>query len=79
MAKTGRLVTLKPDVISSARRFESRGKVVTTLSDFWLTCRYLAGGNPNALAKALRRLSEQDRLFDAADSHDAGKRPANLG
>jgi rSAM/selenodomain-associated transferase 2 len=80
MAKTARLVTLKPDVISSARRFESRGEVLTTLSDFWLTCRYLAGGNPNALAKALRRPPEQDRLFDAADSRDAGKRrPANLG
>jgi len=33
---------LRPPVISSARRFEARGPVATTWSDFRLTCRYLA-------------------------------------
>jgi rSAM/selenodomain-associated transferase 2 len=43
MKQAGRVVTLRPPVISSARRFSSRGPVRTTLSDFWLTCRYALG------------------------------------
>jgi hypothetical protein len=33
--------------------------VLTTLSDLWLTCCYLAGADPNALAKARRTVSEE--------------------
>jgi rSAM/selenodomain-associated transferase 2 len=43
MKQAGRVVTLRPPVVSSARRFSSRGPVRTTLSDLWLTCRYLLG------------------------------------
>jgi rSAM/selenodomain-associated transferase 2 len=43
MQRIGRVVTLRPPVVSSARRFSARGPVRTTLSDFWLTCRYLLG------------------------------------
>ena len=50
MAKAGQVVTLSPPVISSSRRFERRGEVLTTLSDLWLTARYLSGADPNALA-----------------------------
>jgi rSAM/selenodomain-associated transferase 2 len=54
MAQTGKVVTLSPPVISSSRRFKRRGEFSTTLSDAWLTCRYLAGADPNALANARR-------------------------
>jgi rSAM/selenodomain-associated transferase 2 len=43
MKRAGRVVTLRPPVVSSARRFSSRGAVRTTLADFWLTCRYALG------------------------------------
>jgi len=43
MKRAGRVVTLRPPVVSSARRFSSRGPVRTTLADFWLTCRYALG------------------------------------
>jgi rSAM/selenodomain-associated transferase 2 len=43
MKQAGRVVTLRPPVVSSARRFCSRGPVRATLSDFLLTCRYLLG------------------------------------
>jgi len=43
MRQTGRVVTLSPPVISSARRFMERGPTLTTLLDAWLTCRYLLG------------------------------------
>ena len=43
MAQAGKLVTISPGVLSSSRRFHRRGPVVTTCSDFCLTCRYLAG------------------------------------
>jgi|SRR6267143_114714 len=49
---SGRSLTLLPAVISSARRFERRGPFVTTLADLLLTFRYLAGADPNLLAKA---------------------------
>jgi rSAM/selenodomain-associated transferase 2 len=48
MARAGRVVTLRPAVISAARRFAARGAVKTTLSDLWLTMRYLAGRIPKA-------------------------------
>src|SRR5258708_38257476 len=51
MAKAGQVVTLLPPVISSSRRFQERGELLTTVSDVWLTFRYLTGADPNTLAK----------------------------
>lgn len=61
MKTLGRVVGLKPQVLSSARRFARRGAISTTLADFWLTCRYLAGTHPNRLAAcaAGRRKGEE--------------------
>jgi len=56
MRQTGRVLTLSPPVISSSRRFMDRGPVLTTLLDAWLTCRYLTGTDPIALASAWARL-----------------------
>ena len=50
MARLGRVVTLRSQVVSSARRFSARGPLATTLSDVWLTVRYLAGADPRRLA-----------------------------
>jgi rSAM/selenodomain-associated transferase 2 len=47
----GRTVTLRPPVFSSARRFEARGPLRTTLDDLRLTKKYLAGVHPNELSK----------------------------
>ena len=44
VAAYGRLVTLRPPVVSSARRFARRGPLLTTARDLLLTCRYLANG-----------------------------------
>jgi rSAM/selenodomain-associated transferase 2 len=41
MARSGRVVTLRPPVLSDARRFAARGAVATTWRDFVLTMRYL--------------------------------------
>jgi len=54
LTQTGRVVTLSPSVITSSRRFMDRGPVLRTLLDAWLTCRYLTGTDPNALARARR-------------------------
>jgi GT2 family glycosyltransferase len=43
LARAGKVVTISPGIVSSARRFGRRGPFLTTFSDFWLTCRYLAG------------------------------------
>jgi rSAM/selenodomain-associated transferase 2 len=48
MARAGHVTTLRPPVISSARRFTTRGAVLTTWGDFWLTARYLAGRIPDS-------------------------------
>jgi len=45
LARSGKVVTISPGIISSARRFGPRGPFLTTCSDFRLTCRYLAGRN----------------------------------
>lgn len=50
MKRVGRVVGLTPHVLSSARRFTKRGAVITSLADFWLTCRYFAGAHPGRLA-----------------------------
>jgi len=56
MKKVGRVVGLRSQVLSSARRFAKRGALVTSLTDLWLTCRYLAGAHPDRLAAgAVRR------------------------
>lgn len=63
MTQTGRVVTLSPPVISSSRRFMDRGPMLTTLLDAWLTCRYLTGADPNALADARRAsVPQKDRV-----------------
>ncbi|MBU6400627.1 MAG: TIGR04283 family arsenosugar biosynthesis glycosyltransferase [Verrucomicrobia bacterium] len=54
MARTGKVVTLSPPVISSARRFAARGPLVTTAADLWLTCQFLAGADPQELAARRR-------------------------
>jgi rSAM/selenodomain-associated transferase 2 len=54
MARTGKVVTLTPPVISSSRRFKFHGEVRTTLSDLRLTCSYLKGADPHTLAKHRR-------------------------
>ena len=64
MAKAGQVVTLIPPVISSSRRFKARGEVLTTLSDFWLTCCYLAGADPNTLANVRHAGSEGSASCD---------------
>jgi rSAM/selenodomain-associated transferase 2 len=52
LKRLGRVVTLRPPVVSSGRRFAQRGPWRTTLSDAWLTCRYLAGAAPERLKPA---------------------------
>mgnify|MGYP003574937178 CR=1 FL=1 len=41
LGRKGRVVTLRPPVISSSRRFESEGPFVRTMRDFLLTMQYL--------------------------------------
>ncbi len=43
LARVGKTITLKPAVISSARRFAKRGPILTTCRDLWLTCKYAIG------------------------------------
>ncbi|MEK7674394.1 MAG: TIGR04283 family arsenosugar biosynthesis glycosyltransferase [Verrucomicrobiota bacterium] len=50
LASAGKVVTLRPAVRTSARRFTARGPMLTTLTDAWLTCRYLLGADPAILA-----------------------------
>ena len=52
LARAGRVVTLRPPVISAGRRFASRGAVRTTWSDLCLTVRHLTGGSAAAGGKA---------------------------
>ena len=59
LSRLGALATLRPPVVSSSRRFDARGSVLTTLSDVWLTMRYLFGADPVKLASE-RRKSERN-------------------
>ncbi len=61
LARRGQVVTLRPPVQSSARRFAARGPLRTTCADFWLTCRYLAGADPKRLAELRSRGDLQGR------------------
>lgn len=58
MRRAGRVVTLRPPVVSSARRFTVRGPLRTTLSDFQFTLLYALGRDPNDLAARLRAEGE---------------------
>ena len=55
--RLGKIITLKPPIISSARRFKKRGIFTTTLSDFLLTLRYMLGEDPHKLAATLQKKS----------------------
>jgi rSAM/selenodomain-associated transferase 2 len=63
----GRLITLRPPVITSPRRFALSGPVRRTWMDLLITWRYLRGANPNRVAierrggqeSASRRKSEK--------------------
>lgn len=49
----GRLVTLRPPVVSLPRRFVPRGPLRTTLSDLGLTLRFLCGSGANPSGGAM--------------------------
>lgn len=53
MRREGRVVTLRPPVVSSARRFHRDGAFRKTLSDVCLTLRYVCGADPNQLAREI--------------------------
>jgi rSAM/selenodomain-associated transferase 2 len=74
MTKAGKVTTLYPPVIASSRRFRGDG-VATTLSDLWLTCRYLAGADPNALAGVRRSafFAESPSVSDSGVKQQAPK------
>ena len=52
LARAGKLLTLRPPVVSSARRFASRGVFRRSLLDAWLMWRYLLGASPPVLQQA---------------------------
>ncbi len=43
LARMGKTVTLRPAVVSSARRFSRRGPFLTTCRDLWLSLKYATG------------------------------------
>jgi rSAM/selenodomain-associated transferase 2 len=55
LSRLGSLTTLRPAIVSSSRRFEARGSLLTTTSDVWLTVRYLCGVDPVKLAAERRK------------------------
>ena len=55
LSRLGKMITLRPPIVSSARRFVCRGTVITTMSDVWLTTRYLCGTSPEQLASELKK------------------------
>ena len=60
LRRVGRLATLCPPVISSARRFEQEGPFRRTLRDFLLTMRYLQG-DPCATEMVSKTVKEHVR------------------
>ena len=52
LAGEGKLVTLEPPVLSSARRFVEHGTFRRSVADAWLMCRYGLGATPHRLGKA---------------------------
>jgi len=62
LKRAGKLVCLGPPVLSSARRFASRGAVSTSMFDAWLTLRYFAGASPERLASSYAaRIKQRNR------------------
>jgi len=59
LSRLGALTTLRPPIVSSSRRFDARGSVLTTISDVWLTMRYLCGADPVKLASEGRKSGRQ--------------------
>ena len=55
LSRFGALTTLRPPIVSSSRRFDARGSALTTISDVWLTIRYLCGADPVKLAFKRRK------------------------
>lgn len=51
IAQVGQTTMLHSNVVSSARRFATRGAFLTTASDVLLTVRYLAGADPHRLGR----------------------------
>ena len=58
LSRLGSLTTLRPPIVSSSRRFDARGSLLTTLSDVWLTTRYLCGADPVKLASERRKAGQ---------------------
>jgi rSAM/selenodomain-associated transferase 2 len=54
LSRLGTLTMLRPAIVSSSRRFDARGGLLTTISDVWLTMRYLCGADPVKLAAGRR-------------------------
>ncbi len=73
LARTGRVVTLRPHVISAARRFTARGAVCTTWRDLALTARYLPGREHRLSACAASGLPA---CSDIESTRQAGCLPA---
>ena len=73
MTQLGQAVTLSPPVVSSSRRFQHRDAVLITISDFWLTARYLMGADPSRLAKVQHAFSEKKRRNERGGN---GKMPS---
>jgi rSAM/selenodomain-associated transferase 2 len=69
IARVGRVTMLRSDVVSSARRFASRGALFTTASDVFLTLRYLAGADPRHLAPERREVE-----IPAGSNEQSGRR-----
>ena len=59
LSRLGSLTTLRPPIVSSSRRFDARGSLRTTISDVWLTTRYLCGADPVKLASERRKSGRQ--------------------
>ncbi len=59
LSRLGSLTTLRPPIVSSSRRFDARGSLRTTISDVWLTMRYLCGADPVKLASERRNSGRQ--------------------
>ena len=54
LSRCGRIVTLRPPVLSAARRFAKDGALLRTAKDLLLTCRYLLCGLPVVTRPATR-------------------------
>ena len=79
MAKCGRLVTLRPPVISSARRFARLGPLLTTARDFGLTCRYLLRGiGRESLCSPAKPYTPQEAEVAAIAGRERSHLPARL-